>query len=232
MADPLSPRALVVDDEPQILMIMRFALETAGFEVAEASDGAKAWTLFTASSFDLIVLDLMIPTLGGVSLTQRIRATSDVPIMMITALSRESDRIKGLEAGADDYLTKPFSPKELALRAKALVRRWHGRQVDHLSVGDLHIDVRTHRIELAGKIVDVPHTEARFITCLARHLGKPVPYSVLLNEVWATQEVAGGKDMIKMTAYRARQALGEYGRTYIHSVRGVGYTMPALSTPS
>ncbi|MDY4263386.1 MAG: response regulator transcription factor [Schaalia hyovaginalis] len=223
-----NPRALIIDDEPQILMIMRFALETAGFDIVEANDGAKAWSAFTATTFDLVLLDLMIPIIGGVSLAQRIRAVSDVPIMMITALSEESDRIRGLEAGADDYITKPFSPKELSLRAKALVRRWRGRENEVLVNGDLLVDTRENRIELAGRILEMPDTETRFVIALARHLGQPVSYRTLLNEVWATHDAAGAKDMIKMTAYRARQGLGEHGRAYIRSVRSVGYTMPRL----
>ena len=115
-----APRALVVDDEPQILMIMRFALETAGFEVVTAGNGAKAWELFKSGSFDLVVLDLMIPVVSGLVIAERIRAVSDVPIMMITALSEEGDRVRGLETGADDYVTKPFSPREFTLRALAL----------------------------------------------------------------------------------------------------------------
>ena len=98
----MSAKALVVDDEPQILMIIKFALETAGIAVETASDGAKAWEKFTAHYYDLVILDLMIPVISGISLAQRIRAMSDVPIIMITALSEESDRIKGLESGADD----------------------------------------------------------------------------------------------------------------------------------
>ena len=126
----MTTTALVVDDEPQILMIIKFALETAGITVETASDGGRAWDKFTKKYYDLVVLDLMIPVISGISLAQRIRAMSDVPIIMITALSEESDRIKGLESGADDYITKPFSPKELTLRAQSLLRRskgWHLR---------------------------------------------------------------------------------------------------------
>ena len=143
---PGAPQVLVVDDEPQILMIMRFALETAGFTVVTATDGAQAWSTFKQRRFDLVVLDLMIPVVSGVAVAERIRGISDVPIMMITALSDEPDRIRGLEAGADDYVTKPFSPRELTLRAQALVRRWHGRHSPALSNGDLVIDTASHRV--------------------------------------------------------------------------------------
>jgi len=167
---PGAPQVLVVDDEPQILMIMRFALETAGFTVVTATDGAQAWSTFKQRRFDLVVLDLMIPVVSGVAVAERIRGISDVPIMMITALSDEPDRIRGLEAGADDYVTKPFSPRELTLRAQALVRRWHGRRSPALSNGDLMIDTASHRVYLHGSALDMSDTEVRFLEVLPRHM--------------------------------------------------------------
>lgn len=232
MTAPERPaRVLVVDDEPQVLMIMQFALETAGFDVTTAKDGAKAWQAFSAVAFDLVVLDLMVPSISGLTLAERIRACSRVPIMMITALSEESDVIRGLETGADDYLTKPFSPKEFALRAQALVRRWKGEPERRITNGDLTIDVVEHRIELAGSVIELANTEMRFLEVLARRIGECVSYRELLNTVWAVDDPIGGKDMIKMSAYRARQALGENGRQYIESVRGIGYMMPR-TTPA
>ena len=228
---PGAPEVLVVDDEPQILMIMRFALETAGFAVVTAADGAQAWSAFKQHRFDLVVLDLMIPAVSGVAVAERIRAVSEVPIMMITALSDEPDRIRGLEAGADDYLTKPFSPRELTLRAQALVRRWRGSRPAVLVNGELSIDTATHRVHLRGRALDMPDTEARFLEVLARSAGQVVAYRDLLNQVWGTQDRAGGKDMIKTTAYRVRRALGPDGQDYIHSVRGSGYLMPRLDAP-
>lgn len=225
-----SPRALVVDDEPQILMIMQFALETEGFCVTTAGDGARAWEHFSTTEFDLVVLDLMVPVVGGLALTERIRAVSDVPIMMITALSEEADRVRGFELGADDYVTKPFSPREFTLRAKALVRRWRGRSCTTVHTGALSVDTVEHRVSMEGRLIDMPATEVRFLEALAMHIGEAVSYRELLNQVWATHELSGAKDMIKMTAYRVRQALGDRGRTYVQSVRGVGYTMPRLDS--
>ena len=223
-----APRALIVDDEPQILMIMRFALETAGFAVETAADGARAWEAFRANDFDLVVLDLMVPVVGGLALAERIRDVSDVPIMMITALSDEPDRVRGLETGADDYMTKPFSPREFTLRAQSLVRRWRGRAPSVVRNGALVVDRAEHRVSLAGRLVEMPTTEVRFLEALASRVGEAVTYRDLLNLVWSTHDVSGAKDMIKMTAYRVRQALGEEGRTYVKSVRGVGYSMPRL----
>ncbi len=222
-------RVLVVDDEPQILLIMRYALETQGFQVLSAPDGARAWQSFSREKLDLVVLDLMIPVISGVELARRIRTASDVPIIMITALSEESDRIRGLEAGADDYLTKPFSPRELALRAQSLVRRWRGQRSDILMNGDLLIDTGEHRVFLNGHGVDMSDTEVRFLELLAQRSGSEVSYQEFLNQVWKTVDQSGGKDMIKTTAYRVRRALGGDGSEWIQSVRGVGYRMPRRS---
>ena len=120
------PTALVVDDEPQMTIIVEFALQTQGFTVLTAHDGATALHLLRTHSVDLVVLDVMMPTMDGLALCQRIRARSEVPIMLLTALAQRDDIIAGLEHGADDYVTKPFHPREVALRAQALVRRRRG----------------------------------------------------------------------------------------------------------
>ena len=135
----------------------------------------------------------------------------------------------GWKQGPDDYVTKPFSPRELTLRAQALVRRWHGRRSPALSNGDLMIDTASHRVYLHGSALDMSDTEVRFLEVLARNIGNVVTYADLLSQVWGTEDHSGGKDMIKTTAYRVRRSLGEGGRRYIHSVRGEGYTMPHLA---
>lgn len=224
----MTTTALVVDDEPQILMIIKFALETAGITVETASDGGRAWDKFTKQYYDLVVLDLMIPVISGISLAQRIRAMSDVPIIMITALSEESDRIKGLESGADDYITKPFSPKELTLRAQSLLRRSKGLASEVVTNGPLRVDMRQHKAFVFGVPVVLSSIERRFLEVLVQNLGEPVTYRELLNSVWETQDESGGKDMIKMTAYRLRGSLGPEGAALVQSVRSVGYMMPEL----
>ena len=146
----MSPTALIVDDEPHMTVIVEFALQTQGFTAVVAHDGATAMHLLRSRSIDLVVLDVMMPTMDGLALCQRIRARSDVPIMLLTALNQHDDVIAGLEHGADDYMTKPFHPRELALRAQALVRRRRDGPTAVMIVGELRIDPTSQSAVLAG----------------------------------------------------------------------------------
>ena len=229
MTDP-RPRVLVVDDESQMVSIVAFALETQGFEPVTARSAEAAWRLIESEHFDLLVLDVMLPGASGVQLCERVRAVSDVPVILLTARGEENDRVAGLLAGADDYLTKPFSPRELSLRALAIVRRASGvRAADELIVnGPLTLD-RGHRTAtLDGRALRLSDVEWRLLASLARHRGSVVAWRDLLNEVWATGEPVGGRDMIKTTVYRLRQHLGPDAEALVVAVRGVGYLMPSL----
>ncbi len=190
--DP-KPLGLVVDDEPQMRYVITFALETQGFRCVSAASAESAWERLGQESFDLVILDVMLPGLGGVELCRRIRATSTTPIILLTALGDEEDRIAGLEAGADDYVTKPFSPRELALRASAVVRRTASGTRDAVSNGALSILTATGEVAWEGRPVPLPDTEARLLAVLARHAGSIASWSDLLNEVWGTGESAGGR---------------------------------------
>ncbi|WP_420176294.1 response regulator transcription factor [Luteococcus sp. OSA5] len=228
-----APRALVVDDETQMLGIVGFALETQGFEVVSARSAEQAWSRLRAEHFDLLVLDVTLPGASGVQLCERVRVTSDVPVMMLTARTTEQDRIAGLLAGADDYVTKPFSPRELALRAQAIVRRTRDRAPSAGEVvvnGPLRIDPARREVRLEQRRVQLSDVELRLLVALARRAGQVVTWAELLNEVWATGEQHGGRDMIKTTVYRLRQHLG-VEREWITAVRGTGYLMVRLDEP-
>lgn len=224
------PRVLVVDDEAQMVGIVAFALETQGFEPVTARSAEQAWRLFQEQSFDLIVLDVMLPGASGVQLCQRIRTASDIPVILLTAKGQEADRLTGLLAGADDYVTKPFSPRELALRASAIVRRTRSGRGEHdeLTNGPLRIDPAQRMATLDGRVLRLSDVELRLLTALTRHVGNVVGWRELLNEVWYTGETGGGRDMIKTTVYRLRQHLGDRAESLIIAVRGVGYLMPRL----
>jgi DNA-binding response OmpR family regulator len=226
----VGPTVLVVDDEPQMTIIIEFALQTQGFTVLTAHDGATALNLLRTRTVDLIVLDVMMPAMDGLTLCERIRARSDVPVMLLTALSGHDDVIAGLEHGADDYVTKPFHPREVALRAQALVRR-HRRGGDAaVRVGRLVIDPVAQSASLGRHRLDLPFTEFKLLTHLASRRGVPQSWQDLLREVWGTADLLGGRDVVKSTVYRLRSRLAGVpgGAAYIRTLRGVGYLMPDL----
>ncbi len=223
------PKALVVDDEPQMISIVSFALQTKGFECLTASTAAQAWSLLENHRFHLAVLDIMLPHGSGLDLTQRIRSRiGNLPIMLLTARSDVEDRIRGLEAGADDYLTKPFSPMELALRAEALVRRsFPLLQPDHPQLLDLSIDPDALEATWGGRRIDLSATEVRVLLTLIKNSGEIVSHRELLNEAWGVTEQAGGREMVKTAIYRLRRNLERAGidQIVITSRRGSGYSI-------
>ena len=225
--------ALVVDDEPQMTAIVEFALQTQGFTVHTAHDGATALNILHRREVDLVVLDVLMPTLDGLALCERIRARSDVPIMLLTALTQHEDVIAGLERGADDYVTKPFHPREVALRAQALVRRRRGGAGSGggdgmvLRIGDLVIDSGQHTVSISGRRLELPYTEFKLLAHLGARRGTPQSWQDLLRAVWGTADLMGGRDVVKSTIYRLRSRLAAADAAgYVQTIRGVGYLMP------
>jgi DNA-binding response OmpR family regulator len=176
-------KILVVDDEPKIVQLARDYLEHAGFTVLSAFDGKSALTEAHANKPDLIVLDLKLPGMDGLDVTRVLRKESNVPIIMLTARSEESDKLVGLELGADDYITKPFSPKELVARVRAVLRRAESAKVgaEMLRVGDLALDVPRMVVKVGGKEVDLTPTEFQLLETLARQPGRVFTRAQLLE---------------------------------------------------
>lgn len=230
---PNTARILVVDDEPQMRSIVTFALETQGFQTACASSAGAAWEMLGKEKFALIVLDLMLPDCSGVELCRRIRSRMDTPIIMLTALAEEEDRVQGLEAGADDYVTKPFSPRELALRAVAVLRRFtpeaHTREI--LVNGGLRMNADLLEVTFHNQRIGLSEIESRLCLALMRRLGEVVPPRVLLNEVWDSSQLPGGKEILKTTVYRLRKTLNQATGLddLILNVRYRGYLMREIT---
>lgn len=222
-----SPVALIVDDEKQMLSIVSFALEVQGFEFHTAQNITDAWRILNTHKIDIVVLDVMMPSGSGIELTKRIRAMStDIPIILLTALGGEKDRIAGLEAGADDYVTKPFSPRELALRAQNIVRRSQPQaEVEVVTFGPLSIDRIRLTASWEGRRLDLSVTEVRVLIALSS--GDIVSQREILNKAWATTEVVGGREMVKTTIYRLRKQLAasDVNGLFIESHRGLGYSL-------
>jgi len=221
------PRALVVDDEPQMVGIVAYALETQGFEVITAYDGEQALEKIAASRPDLVVLDVMLPKLNGFEVCRRVRERTTIPVILLTAKNEEDDVIQGLELGADDYITKPFHPREVALRALAVLRRsgWEEQQI--LSVGEIKIDLLSHQAWMRSQLLHLTPNEFVLLVCLARNRGRVLSWQSLLKSAWDVEVWEGGKEMVKTGIYRLRQKIEEEpdNPVYILTVRGVGYTL-------
>ena len=220
------PKILVVDDEPDAVELVEFNLKSAGYEVVTAADGSEALKKARAQSPDLIVLDLMLPEVDGLETCKILRrdpATSGIPIIMLTAKAAEIDRVLGLELGADDYITKPFSPRELLLRIKNLMKRGQGEgpKKDRYQLGDLVIDVPRHLVTVHGKRVDLTATEFKLLTVLAQRRGRVQSREQLLHDVWQYDNLIDTRT-VDTHMRRLREKLGRASR-YLDTVRGVGY---------
>ena len=225
---PTLPRVLVVDDDPTVSDVLMRYLSRAGFQVAYAADGPSALAEVAANPPDLIVLDLMLPGIDGLSVCARLRRTTQVPVIMLTALGEERDRIAGLEVGADDYVTKPFSPRELVLRVQSVLRRSvtpvPAADPEPLLVdGDLELDPVGHHVRLRGEPVSLTGREYDLLAYFLRHPGRAFSRSELLNEVWGWS--FGDHSTVTVHVRRLREKLEEdpAAPKRIATVWGVGY---------
>jgi len=219
-------RILIVDDEPETVEIVEFNLKQAGFGVVSASDGDEALKKAKTSEPALIVLDLMLPEIDGTEVCKILRrdpVTANIPVIMLTAKATELDRVLGLELGADDYLTKPFSPRELVLRVKKLLERGQPKEKEEqtLKFGDLLIDVPRHLASWRGKKFDLTATEFKLLTVLAQRCGRVQTRDALLRDVWDYDNLIDTRT-VDTHMRRLREKLGPAAK-FLDTVRGVGY---------
>ena len=218
---------LVVDDEPKITQLVRDYLERAGFVVRSARDGPEALMRARTDRPDLVVLDLGLPGLDGFDVTRRLRHDSSVPIIMLTARDDESDTLVGLELGADDYVTKPFSPRELVARVRAVLRRQLPQAgSDVLRAGDLSLDLPRMRVEVAGRPVDLTTTEFQLLSAMARQPGRIFTRSQLLDAIHGIA-FDSYERAIDAHVKNIRRKIEPTPRTprYLLTVYGVGYKL-------
>jgi two-component system alkaline phosphatase synthesis response regulator PhoP len=219
------PRILVVDDEPKIVRLVRDYLEHGGFEVTVARDGPEALMRARTEHPDLVVLDLGLPGLDGLDVTRTLRRDSAVPLIMLTARDTETDKVLGLELGADDYLTKPFSPRELVARIRAVLRRHEPAEADELiTVGELVLDAPRLRTEVAGRPVLLTATEFELLATMARQPGRVFTRSQLLDAIHG-QALESYERAIDAHVKNIRRKLEPDPRRprYLLTVYGVGY---------
>ena len=182
----MSRKVLVVDDEKLIVKGIRFSLEQDGFEVACAYDGEEALQMAKETEYDMVLLDVMLPKLNGFEVCQAIREFSEMPIIMLTARSEERDELQGFELGADEYISKPFSPKILVARVEAILRRTgkSAQENEVLDVGGIHLDKAAHMVEIDGRSVDLSYKEFELLTYFMENRGIALSREKILNNVW------------------------------------------------
>lgn len=221
-------RVLVADDEADVLALVCMNLQRAGFEVLKASDGREALDMARREVPDMVVLDLMMPELDGLEVARQMKQTvltAQIPVLMLTARADEVDRIVGLELGADDYVTKPFSPREIVLRVQAILRRLESAPAtgDVLEIGRVRVDRIRHEVSIAGERMDFTATEFKLLSVLMERCGRLQSREVLLNDVWGYESVIDTRT-VDTHIRRLREKMG-VAADLIETVRGFGYRM-------
>jgi two-component system response regulator RegX3 len=222
---------LIVEDEISFSEALAFLLEKEGFKVTVAENGREAIEKFDAHGADLILLDLMIPEISGTEVCRIIRSKSQVPIIMLTAKDAEIDKVVGLELGADDYVTKPYSSRELLARVKAVLRRNISSQNDLqelgiLSVGIIRMDIDKHQVSIEGKLISLPLKEFELLEFLLRNSGRVLTRNQLIDRVWGNDYFGDTKTLdVHIKRLRAKIESDPANPTIIHTIRGLGYKL-------
>jgi len=218
-------QVLVIEDEPAIVEFLRVGLSYENYQVAVAEDGVSGLALARAQSFDILILDVMLPGLDGLAVCRRLRETgSDIPILMLTARREVPDRVAGLKTGADDYLTKPFSFEELLARLQALLRR-RGKtsRQTALHMGELRLNPETHEVYRGDRPLDLSQLDFALLELFMRHPRHVFRRETLLNRIWG-YEYIGDTNVVDVHIAHLRKEIGDSGRRLIQTVYGVGYS--------
>ena len=222
------PKVLVVEDEPALIDALEYGLSAEGFDVVATSDGEESLRLFDRERPDLILLDLMLPGMSGTEICKRIRTTSSVPIIMLTARDSEIDKVVGLEVGADDYVTKPFSMRELVARVRAVLRRGGEWELPDMSaaleVRGVRMDPERYEVRVRGAAVDLPPKEFALLELLLRNAGRVLTRDLIIDRVWGSDYVGDTKTLdVHIKRLRSRVEQDAHDPQLIVTVRGVGY---------
>lgn len=228
------PRILVVEDEPDIAALVAYQLTREGYRVETAGTGPEALQAISRDVPDLVILDRMLPGLSGDEVLRRLRddpATSNIPVLVLTAKREQEDRIKGLELGADDYLTKPFSPRELVLRVQAILRRARDSGLNVggriLEAGPIRMDLSSHQATLSGQELNLTPMEFRLLQALMERRGRTMSRTQLLEKAWDVERGASERIQTRTVDMHVRRLRGKLGKTgdWIETIRGFGYRL-------
>ena len=241
-------KVLLVDDEPSIVTLLAFNLEKDGYEVTTATDGAEGYRLAISNPFDFIILDLMLPSMDGMDICKRLRQEKfDTPIMILTAKDDELEKIIGLELGADDYMTKPFSPREVLARMKAILRRTNKAvpaepvataqpeptedETEKIEVGEITIFPQLYEVHVAGELIEVTPKEFELLLYMAKRANRILSREQLLNAIW-NFDYAGETRIVDVHISHLREKIEKDTKNpqYIRTVRGFGYTFEVAKT--
>jgi DNA-binding response OmpR family regulator len=230
----MTDRVLVIEDDPDIALVVKTVLDRSGFEVASSGDGRDGLRAFHAARPDLVILDVGLPEMDGWTVLERIRDLSDVPVLILTAHSTESEKVRGLRGGADDYITKPFGNAEFVARVQALLRRPQAADTaaEVYDDGSVQVNFGTHEVAVDGVTVELTATEYRLLAALIRHRGQVLSPVKLLDLAWS-DPFGVGPERVKYSVMRLRRKLGASADAgpSIESVRGFGYRYRAGSQP-
>ena len=226
----MSEKVLIIDDEMHIVELLRFNLETSGYKTIYSYDGFDGFIKAKEEKPDLILLDWMLPNISGIEVLKKIRQDADlkkIPVIMLTAKNMEDDKVEGLEVGADDYITKPFSIKELLARITSVMRRYGmntGKESEELAAGNLKLNLTKHEVKINDKKVDLTLKEFELLKLLLKNRGKVLSRNFLLDEIWG-YEYYGETRTVDVHIRYLRKKLEEAGadEKYIETIRGVGY---------
>lgn len=219
---------LIVDDDPYIRELVRVFMLNEGFDVVEASDGAEALKLLETVQADMVIMDIMMPNMDGWELCKELREHYDIPLLMLTAKGETSQKVKGFELGTDDYLVKPFEPVELAMRVKALLKRYKIASSQTVQVGDLTMNRKTYEVTAGAESITLPLKEFELLYKLASYPGKTFSRDQLIEQIWGF-DYEGNERTVDVHINRLRERFPEEAHAFrIATIRGLGYRMEVL----
>jgi len=220
-------KILIVDDDPNIRELIRVFLRNEGFDVYEAADGVEALATLATLKADLAILDVMMPNLDGWELCRELRAAYDMPLLMLTAKGETSQKVKGFDLGADDYLVKPFEPVELVARVKALLKRYRIAASQTIQVGELMMDRKTYTLTVQGESITLPRKEFDLLFKLASYPGRTFARDQLIEDIWG-YDFEGNERTLDVHINRLRERFPEANHSFkIKTMRGLGYRLEA-----
>jgi len=217
-------RVLLVEDDDYVGEMIKEGLKYEGYEVVWVKDGFSAIREITEGDYDMVLLDIMLPKFDGIKVLKSIRETKDIPVIMITAKSQIEDKVEGLSAGADDYITKPFSFKELLARMNAVLRRYKREKEEILKVGELVINLKSYEVMYKGKSIKLTNREFKLLKVLAEHAGEVLSRERLFAKVWGLSS-GENSNIVDVYIKNLRNKLGDRPPKLIHTVRGEGYML-------